>query len=635
MKFVGVRAALAACVLGLSGLAFAADPAVSVEAPSAADFAAPATLADPVLSPDGSHVAVRALDSGKPRLLILDAAAPDLQARPVALPAGQLVASFRWAGNRRLVLSLADSRGTRLFALDIATSGLTPLSQRAKDDGDEILHIDPAGNFLLLSSQHAKQAGPGVDRVDLATGESVRIVQPQAHIQSWYADTAGVIRAGVGYDGGRRWLLYRARDGQAFARTGRREAAGESLEIDQIVPVKGSDRGYAVAGGADGRYALYRYDFTGDRIGELIYENPRVDIDGFQTDSRGNLLGVIFTEDQEETLWLDPALKALQARVDAVLPGTVNRIASMSDDRARLLVWSSASNDPGAWYLYDSASGQASLLARPHGALAGKRLSPVQPVRYAARDGLEIRGYLTLPAGRDPKSLPLIVMPHGGPFARDDMRYDGWVQFLASKGYAVLQPNFRGSTGFGRGFVEKGDGEWGRGMQDDIDDGVKWLAAQGVADPGRVCIMGASFGGYAAMWAAVRNPEMYRCAISFAGISDIAGQLRHDRPGFESRRGFKGWQARIRGARGFELESISPLAQVARLRTPILIAHGAADDNVPVIQSVQLHDALTKLGRPHEFVVYPGEGHGLDNPANEADFLTRTGAFLDKYNPSF
>jgi dipeptidyl aminopeptidase/acylaminoacyl peptidase len=198
----------------------------------------------------------------------------------------------------------------------------------------------------------------------------------------------------------------------------------------------------------------------------------------------------------------------------------------------------------------------------------------------------------------------------------------------------VLQPQFRGSTGFGRDQVEKGEGQWGRGMQDDIDDGVRWLAAQGVADPGRVCIMGASFGGYAAMWAAVRNPELYRCAISFAGISDIAGQLRFDRPGFESGRSFKGWQSRIQGNRGFELQSISPLFQVARLRTPILIAHGAEDDNVPVIQSVQLHNALDKLGRPHEFVIYPGEGHGLDNPANEADFLNRVGAFLDKNNPA-
>lgn len=634
MKFAWVRAALAACVLGLSGLAIAADP--PVDAPSAADFAAPPTLSDPVLSPDGTRIAVRAMGPGKSRLLVLDAAAPNLQAPAVAIPSGQALTAFRWAGSKRLIVTLADHRGARLFALDPATAGLTPLGARKQGEGDEILHVDPEGRFVLLSSASGKRSPPGVDRIDLHTGAITRIVQPQPHVWSWYADTAGVVRAGVGTEGDKRWLVYRPVDGQAFARTRRREAPRDDqpLEIDQIVPVQGSDRGYAVAGSANGRYALYAYDFAGDRIGALLYEHPRVDVDGFQTDQQGNLLGVIFTDDHEETLWLDPALEAIQGRIDAALPGTVNRIASMSDDRARLLVFAGAAHDPGAWYLFDQASGEARLLARPHAALTGKRLSPVSAVRYAARDGLEIRGYLTLPAGRDPKGLPLIVMPHGGPFARDDMRYDGWVQYLASRGYAVLQPNFRGSTGFGREFVEKGDGEWGRGMQNDIDDGVRWLAAQGIADPGRVCIMGASFGGYAAMWASVRNPDLYRCAISFAGISDIDGQLRYDKPGFENGRTFKGWQSRIRGTRGFELASISPLAQVGRFRTPILIAHGADDDNVPVIQSVQLHDALTKLGRPHEFVVYPDEGHGLDDPANETDFLNRVGAFLDKYNPA-
>ncbi|MEZ0242083.1 MAG: hypothetical protein ACAH11_01825, partial [Sphingomonas sp.] len=337
-------------MLGLSGLALAADPSVTTSVPSAADFAAPPTLADPVLSPDGAHLAVRALD-GKPRLLILNAAAPDFGAKPVALPAGQSVESFRWAGKGRLIVNLADSRGSRLFALDIATSGLTPLSQRARGETADILHVDPAGRFLLLSSRTSKQGSPAVDRIDLATGEAVRVVAPQEHISTWYADTAGVVRAGVGYDGGKRWLLYRAADDQAFARTRRKDGDDEHLEIDQIIPVQGSDRGYAVAGSGDGRYALYRYDFTGDRIGELVYEHPSVDIDGFQTDQAGHLLGVILTDDQEEVVWLDPALKTLQGRIDAALPGTVNRIASMSDDRARLLIWSSAPNDPGAWYL--------------------------------------------------------------------------------------------------------------------------------------------------------------------------------------------------------------------------------------------------------------------------------------------
>jgi dipeptidyl aminopeptidase/acylaminoacyl peptidase len=224
-------------------------------------------------------------------------------------------------------------------------------------------------------------------------------------------------------------------------------------------------------------------------------------------------------------------------------------------------------------------------------------------------------------------------MPHGGPFVRDTYGYDAWVQYLAAKGYAVLQPNYRGSTGYGREFVEAGNGQWGRGMQDDADDGVKWLAAQGVADPARVCIMGASYGGYAAMRAAARNPEIYRCAISFAGISDVAAQLGYDRKTFESGEAFRAWRHRIQGEAA-TLDQLSPLKSVARMTVPILIAHGAEDTTVPVAQSVRLHEALARLGRAHSHVIYPGEGHGLDDPEHAADFLNRVGAFLDKYNPA-
>jgi len=266
--------------------------------------------------------------------------------------------------------------------------------------------------------------------------------------------------------------------------------------------------------------------------------------------------------------------------------------------------------------------------------LIGKRLAPMEPVRYIARDGLEIRAYLTLPPGKGTANLPLVVMPHGGPFVRDIWGYDAWVQYLASKGYAVLQPNYRGSTGFGKAFVEKGNGQFGRGMQDDVDDGVKWLAAKGTVDPKRVCIMGASYGGYAAMLAAVRNPELYRCAISFAGLSDVSAQLKYDRKSFAASRYFRNWRDRVKGDKDFELDTISPLKMADRMTVPILIAHGTADRTVPVSQSQRLHDALLKIKRPHEFVLYKDEGHGFADPANATDFLDRVGKFLAEHNPS-
>ncbi len=393
-------------------------------------------------------------------------------------------------------------------------------------------------------------------------------------------------------------------------------------------------RGYAIADGKTGHFALYRYDFKADQLGELVYENPAVDIDDFTLARDGSLLGIYYTDDRAEIAWFDPELKKLQARIDRALPGAINRVVSVSEDKNRLLIWTGAADDPGAYYLYDRTTNHMSVLAAPYDQMRGKQLAAMQTVKYKARDGLEIPAYLTLPAGKESATgLPLVVMPHGGPFARDEWSYDPWVQYLASKGYAVLQPNFRGSTGFGRKFVESGTGQWGRGMQDDIDDGVKWLAGKGTIDAKRVCIMGASFGGYAAMWAAVRNPEMYRCAISFAGVSDVASMLRYDRKSFSAPRYFRNWRGMVQGDKSFELDQISPIKAVERMTVPILLAHGADDDNVPLYQSKRLHEALLKLGRAHEYVVYPGEGHGFTQPEHSIDFLTRVGAFLDKYNP--
>jgi dipeptidyl aminopeptidase/acylaminoacyl peptidase len=246
---------------------------------------------------------------------------------------------------------------------------------------------------------------------------------------------------------------------------------------------------------------------------------------------------------------------------------------------------------------------------------------------------LQIPAYLTLPRGLDPKNLPLIVMPHGGPFARDEWGYDVWVQFLANRGYAVLQPNFRGSTGYGKDYVDKGAGQWGRGMQDDIDDGAKWLIERGIADAKRICIMGASFGGYAAMWASVRNPDIYRCAISLAGVSDVAALLKYDRSALSATRYYREWREKVQGEEDFDLASISPMKAVDKVAIPILIAHGTHDERVPPEQSTKFHELLTKAKKPHEFVLYEGEGHGFDNPADNIDFLKRVEGFLRTYNP--
>jgi dipeptidyl aminopeptidase/acylaminoacyl peptidase len=238
-----------------------------------------------------------------------------------------------------------------------------------------------------------------------------------------------------------------------------------------------------------------------------------------------------------------------------------------------------------------------------------------------------------MPTGRATTGLPLIVMPHGGPHARDTWDFDRDVQFLASRGYAVLQSNFRGSTGYGKAFVEKGYGQWGRAMQDDVDDGLDWLIKSGKVDPRRVCIFGTSYGGYAAIWGAIRNPERYRCAISMAGVTDIPAMLRYDRRLFNAPRYFRDWQRKVQGD-GADLRAVSPVAQAERLNVPLLVAQGEKDTIVPPEQARALLSALKKSPAPVESVFYPDAAHGFDKPDDRIDFYRRLQAFLTKYNPS-
>jgi dipeptidyl aminopeptidase/acylaminoacyl peptidase len=640
------RYALLACAPALAApvaaWAQAVPPAAAPAAPTAEDFGAQPSLTDPILAPDGRRVAARAVLEGKQVVMVIDLSRPGRPVSKMTIPEKSRIEWLRWAGSDRLLVSLSrvdkimerEFRITRVSTFDLKTGKQMFLSiSDHAIDGDDVIFVDPAGDFALLSVERNLVEYPSVYRIDLTTGKYRAIVAQRDQIWTWYADSAGVVRAGIGNNDGKWWMLYRSRDGDSFRRLESHKGGKDDNHLQQVIPVAGSDKGYAVADGKNGHLALYRYDFAADALGELLYENPAVDVDDYEIGKTGNLLGVRYTADRPEMAWFDPEYQALQKRIDRALPGAINHIVSVSADKKLLLIWTGSASDPGAYYLFNRADNTMDVLAETHRALSGKRLAPMEPVRYAARDGLEIPGYLTLPVGRGSKALPLIVMPHGGPFARDSWGYDPWVQYLASRGYAVLQPNFRGSTGFGQSFVERGVGQWGRGMQDDIDDGVKWLAARGTIDPKRVCIMGGSFGGYAAMWAAVRNPELYRCAISMAGVSDMNAMLLYSRQTLSAPRYFRDWRDRVKGDRNFELDQISPIKSVEKMTVPILIAHGADDDTVPVAQSRRLHDALQKLGRPHEYIVYPKEGHGFTNPVNSTDFLKRVGAFLDKYNP--
>ncbi len=617
--------------------------------PSAA-FAARSGLSAMKLSPDGNRIALKAVASdGKTRLAVLDSNTKQV-IRNLEIPAIKELEWVRWAGNNRIVISLSqlgrifgeDVSFTRLFVYDLTTGSFTFVGKQEMGvTGDNVLHIDPAGEFLLLSMQRTVMDWPSVWRFPLdGTAEKAGLqVQPQRqHVGAWYADDQGVVRMALEVlDSGNYKLIYRRTAAEDFRVATVIDRVGGDKRGEWIFAqlTAGTDEGRVLEKDDSGHYVLRKVVFSTGETKETIFARPGSDIDDVWIDENNQLVAAYWTDDRDRTEWFDPEMKALQAQLDKALAGNEVRLFARSRDRSRLLVWAGRENDPGVWYIYTPAARKLDLFfaEKPH--IDPAQMAVPTFITYKARDGVEIKALLTLPPGRAPKNLPLIVLPHGGPYGvHDQLTFDTEAQFLANRGYAVLQPNYRGSGGNGDDFVKLGEGQVGRKMQDDLDDGMDWAVARGYADPKRVCLVGASYGGYAALWGVIRNPERYRCAASFAGVTDWAAQLRYDKNYFSRESGRK-WKAKISGSQqGFSLDDVSPVKQIGRLTRPVLLVHGERDFRVPFKQYTALKLAAAAAGKPLELLTFPDEGHGFDKAANEAKWLDTLEAFLRRHNPA-
>lgn len=612
---------------------------LSVQAFSATPF-----MGDPKLSPDGKRVAARMNVNGSEAFGVFHVGGKSAGAPKVISTGEHALRWFRWAGNDRVLISLGmitswagmELYMTRLLAYEVNTGTAQAIGMKSEGPvGDDVLYVADDGSFLLLAVAKDVFSYPGVFRVDLPGGAMTRVLAPKTPIHDWYADSSGFVRLGFGYSGRSRFkIFYREPGEEKFRTVAKLDLEDLEGEIDTVRFRTLGDKGYVVSNAKTGRFSLYEFDWKNFEFGKAVFEHPTVDMDDFQMTADGNAIAAIYyTDDRQRVQWLEPAMKELQAEIDAALPNRMNWVASYSRDRERLLVWSGTADDPGHYYVYDRSIRRMERLVTPHEKLQNKKLAPVKVVSYRAADGLEIPAYLTLPVGRTPRNLPLVLMPHGGPHVRDKWEYDFWVQFLANRGYAVLQPNFRGSAGYGKDFMAKGFGQWGTGMQDDLSDGVKWLIAEGIADPRRVCIMGASYGGYAAMMGAIKTPELFRCAISFAGVTDVNDMMRYDRSQLLPSR-YKRWREQVRGEKEVDLKDVSPVNHAAAVGIPLLLMHGTADGNVPYRQAEKFIKAMSKAGKPLDFIEFEGVGHSLTTEQDRAKFLAAVETFLAKHNPA-
>jgi dipeptidyl aminopeptidase/acylaminoacyl peptidase len=617
----------------------AAAPTVPAIIPTSAFAARSLFDSVPELSPDGQRVAVT-LAGGKQRSLgIMNIDSGVLEQKvPIA---GRDVGWFTWAGDKRVLLSSVTQftvldlviRYEVVYLVDVDTGETKLIGGGA----DELVYVDRTGDFVLLAKQRGSSSDREVWRVWLdGSGHADELVATQRGVWHWLADDSGVVRVGLDPDGRKVKFWYRAGAQDAF-RTIARIGPDDTDELWDVARlVSGTDEGLVLEPGPSGRMALRRFNYATRAVGDVVYENPDWDLEDFQVDDDGKPLAVQFTDDATHVVWLDPAMARLQRNFERALGTDQAFIAGRSRDGSRLLVGGASASNPGEWYVYTPATRELKAFAQMRPEIDPALLAPVKPVEYAARDGTMIRAYLTLPPGREAKGLPLIVMPHGGPyFIRDKLAYSDEVQLLANRGYAVLQPNYRGSGGYGEAFETLGKGEIGRRMQDDLDDAMDWAVAQGVADAKRVCLVGESYGGYAALWGVIRNPERYRCAASFAGVTEWDKQLKYDED-FFTREGRRNWRERIRGAdRGFDLDSVSPARQAAQLTRPVLLVHGQQDSNVPFSQFEAMRNAMRRAHiEGGEFVVLEKSGHGFADAADEKAWYDALVAFLAKNNPA-
>ncbi len=555
---------------------------------------------------------------------------------------------YRWVTEDKLLISVSaagkfqgeDVRYTRLILVQLSDGSMTRLfGQTDVVDGDDVIHIAKDGSHILVAIQRTIYEYPSVMRHELVPGGRTETVQnPREDVWNWVADENGVVRMGTGWSAGKLKIFYRA-DGSSDLRMIAKIKEGEGVEgfWDALQIIGGSDEGYVLSEGETGRVGLRRFNFATRETVETIYEHPEWDIDS-ATLRDGKPFAAYYTADREEVHYFGEAERKQRAALRRSLTKALGEgevwVTSRSKDGARMLVWAGNEADPGVLYLFEPAARRLEEIAQFRPDLDFRALVRPQPIRYTARDGTVIRGYLTLPRGREAKGLPLIVMPHGGPFGvRDKLEYNDEVQLLANRGYAVLQPNFRGSGGYGDAFYELGEGEVGRGMQDDLDDAMDWAVAQGIADPKRVCVVGGSYGGYAALWAVLRNPERYRCAASWAGVTDWTKMLAYDRRYLTGQAG-KAWQARVRGEKTFDLDVVSPYRIAAKLARPVLLAHGTKDTNVPLSQ-YNLFEKATRSApvRPQTLVI-KDEGHSFSKPESALAWFEALDAFLAKHNPA-
>jgi dipeptidyl aminopeptidase/acylaminoacyl peptidase len=595
------------------------------------DFFRNPEVAGVALSDDGKWISHLAPHEKRLNIFVRPIDAPLAAATRITSETARDIAGYFWKGNDTLVY-VKDFGGDENFHLvSVNRDGkvlkdLTPFPKVRAEIIDD-LPDDPGA--MLVGLNKRKPEVFDVYRVNVKTGQLTLVAENPGNITSWYADHQGQVRLAGTTDGVNTSLLFRTAPKAAW-----KKVLTTSFK-DQVAPMFFSfdnAKVYATSNLGRDKQAVVLLDPATMKEEKVLFEHPEVDVDSLGYWRKRKVIScATFTTWKRERSCFDPDTKALFGKLEQKLPGYEIDIGATNKAEDLLVVRTRSDRTRGSYWLYDSKADTLSKIADSAPWLDEKLLSEMKPIRYTARDGLVINGYLTLPKGVPAKALPVVVNPHGGPWHRDEWSYDPEVQFLTNRGYAVLQMNFRGSTGYGRKFWESSFKEWGAKMQDDVSDGVKYLIAQGIADPKRVAIYGGSYGGYATLAGLAFSPELYACGIDYVGVSNLFTFLKtippYWKPMLEMMYAMVGHPEKDKDL----LTARSPVMHVEKIRAPLLIAQGKNDPRVNVDESDQMVAALKKRGIDVPYLVKDNEGHGFRNEENRFEFYEAMEKFLAKH----
>lgn len=541
------------------------------------------------------------------------------------------IAKYLW-GNDRTILYIKDSAGDENFHLySVFTDGsgskdLTPFDGVRVNIVDELEDYD---SEILIELNKRNPEFFDVYRLNFETGEMKVAAENPGNVSGWGTDHKGTIRIAVTTDGVNNGIMYRDSAEDEFKTI---ITTNFRQMLSPLFFTFDDKNIYASSNLGRDKAAIVEYDIKNNKELSVLFEHPEVDVNVLKYSKKRKVLTVIpaYTHRIERVI-LDDEIRRIYEKLEKELAGYEITIVETDDNEEKYIVAAYNDRTNGSYHIYDKSTDSITKINDVSPWIVEDEMSEMKPITFTSRDGLKLNGYLTLPKGKEPKNLPVVLNPHGGPWARDYWGFNPEVQFLASRGYAVLQINFRGSVGYGREFWESSFKQWGRKMQDDLTDGVKWLEEQGIADPKRVAIYGGSYGGYAVLAGLAFTPDIYACGVDYVGVSNLFTFMKSIPPYWQP---FLEMMYEMVGNPETDkqlLEEASPVFHVDKIKAPLFIAQGRMDPRVNVNESDQVVEALKKRGIDVPYMVKDNEGHGFHNEENRFDFYEAMEKFLAKH----